>query len=89
MKRIAQKHGKSVAQIVLRWQTQNRHISIPRSLSLSHLKENFEIWDFSLDQVDLNQIQQLDMDYSEIIDHRNLAVVKGLNLCSDNKKRAI
>ncbi|HEM3488811.1 TPA: aldo/keto reductase [Streptococcus suis] len=89
LKRIAQKHGKSVAQIVLRWQTQNRHISIPRSLSLSHLKENFEIWDFSLDQVDLNQIQQLDMGYSEIIDHRNLAVVKGLNLCSDNKKRAI
>lgn len=89
LKRIAQKHGKSVAQIVLRWQTQNGHIAIPRSQSLSHLKENLEIWNFSLDQEEMDQIQQLDMGYSEIIDHRNLAVVKGLNLCSDNKKRAI
>ncbi|MGT2637838.1 aldo/keto reductase [Streptococcus ratti] len=89
LKAIAQKYDKSVAQVVLRWQIQSGHIVIPKSQSFAHLKENLELWDFNLDERDMTQIKRLDMGYSEIIDHRNLAVVKGLNLCMDNKKRAV
>lgn len=89
LKMIAQKHEKSVAQVVLRWHIQGGNIVIPKSQSIRHLKENIDIWNFYLDEEDMIQIQQLDMGYSEIIDHRNLAVVKGLNLCFESKKRAV
>lgn len=59
---------------------------IPKSTNPIHLAENVALWDFELDQEDLDQIKQLDIGYSEIIDHKNLAVVKGLNLCLWSKK---
>ena len=62
---------------------------IPKSRNPVHLAENVALWDFELDQEDLDQIKQLDIGYSEIIDHKNLAVVKGLNLCLRSKKTPV
>ena len=53
---IAQKHSKSVAQVVLRWLNQCRVAIIPKSVKLERMLENREIFDFALDNEDLAQI---------------------------------
>ena len=89
LEKIAKKHQKSIAQIALKWSVQMGNSVIPKSTNPVHLEENVALWDFELDQEDLDQIKQLDIGYSEIIDHKNLAVVKGLNLCLGSKKTPV
>jgi 2,5-diketo-D-gluconate reductase A len=62
---IGQKHGKSVAQIVLRWHNQRGAIVIPRSSNPAHRRENLAIFDFRLDADDLRQIAALDLNRSQ------------------------
>lgn len=50
---IAARHDKTVAQIVLRWQVQLGNVVIPKSITPQRLRENLEIWDFSLDDDDM------------------------------------
>ena len=57
---IAEKHGKSAAQIVLRWLVQQNIIAIPKSANPSRMKENLAVFDFSLDNEDMRQIAALD-----------------------------
>ena len=56
---IASKHHKSTAQIVLRWHVQMGFIVIPGSRNVDHIKENFEILNFSLDEDDMTKIASL------------------------------
>ncbi|WP_445486510.1 aldo/keto reductase [Niallia sp. 03133] len=58
---VAKKHGKSPAQIVLRWHLQHDIIVIPKSVSPARLKENADIFDFQLSMEEMNQIDQLNM----------------------------
>jgi len=53
---IAQKHGKTVAQVVLRFQVQRGVSCIPKSVTASRIKSNMEIFDFELDEQDLRAI---------------------------------
>lgn len=53
---IADRYNKSPAQIVLKWIIQKGLITVPRSTSYDHLKENIEIFDWELDSNDINQI---------------------------------
>ncbi|GAB2508388.1 aldo/keto reductase [Pseudoxanthomonas sangjuensis] len=57
---IAGKHGKSVAQVVLRWHVQLGLVVFPKSVTPSRIKENIEIFDFELDGDDLAAIAGLD-----------------------------
>ncbi|WP_274641812.1 aldo/keto reductase [Streptococcus equinus] len=57
---IAEKYGKSVAQIILRWQIQNDILTIPKSVHINRIKENFDVFDFELTQNDLDTIAKLD-----------------------------
>lgn len=57
---IAAKHGKTSAQTVLRWLVQQGIIIIPSSKSPVHLRENIELWDFSLDKKEMESINSLD-----------------------------
>lgn len=72
---VAKKHGRTVAQVVLRWGLQRRGRShwddkvvhrydnvalIPKGTSLAHLQENIGIFDFALDDADIDQIATLD-----------------------------
>ena len=59
---IAQKHGRTPAQIVLRWHLQLGNIVIPKSVTPSRIKENIEVFDFSLDTEDLAAISALNED---------------------------
>jgi 2,5-diketo-D-gluconate reductase A len=57
---IAKKHGKTAAQVVLRWHIDNGLIVIPKSSSRARQAENFAIFDFALDRDDITAIATLD-----------------------------
>jgi diketogulonate reductase-like aldo/keto reductase len=75
---IGQKHGKSIAQIVLRWLNQRGIVAIPKSVRKERMAENFAIFDFALDADDLARIATLDQKASSFFDHRDPAMVKWL-----------
>lgn len=75
---IADKHGKSIAQVVLRWLTDRGIVAIPKSVRKERMAENFAIFDFDLDADDLKAIAALDQAQSSFFDHRDAAMVKWL-----------
>lgn len=60
LRKISQKHRKSVAQVTLRWLIQRGVVAIPRSSKTTHMAENLQVFDFTLDREDLEQISTLD-----------------------------
>lgn len=79
LEEIAKKHNKTVAQIVLRWHIQKHIMTIPKTIHKDCMIENMNIWDFKLDSEDFKKIDQLNLGYSEIIDHQCYATAKNLN----------
>ena len=59
-KSLAEKYGKSTAQIILRWHIQEGNIIIPGSKNSDHIKANFDIFDFSLTNEEMAKISLLD-----------------------------
>lgn len=59
---IAEKHGKSYAQIMLRWLIEQGLVVLPKSVTPSRIRENIAIFDFELDEDDLAQLAQQDRD---------------------------
>ena len=57
---LAEKHGKSPAQVLLRWHIQQGHIVIPGSKTPSHIAQNINLFDFALTDEDMAQIDSLD-----------------------------
>lgn len=57
---IGNAHGKSVAQVVLRWLTQRGIVPIVKSANSQRMKENLSIFDFTLTDVEMEQIAKLD-----------------------------
>ena len=70
LQKIAQKHGKTPAQVILRWNVQQGVIVIPKSVHKERMKENLNIWDFALDGEDLEQIAALDKGCPSMLDTR-------------------
>jgi len=75
---IANKHHKSVAQVILRWLTQRSVVVIPKSVSKERMEENMNIFDFILDLKDMEAIATLDTGASFFFDHRDPEIVKWL-----------
>lgn len=66
---IAEKHGKSPAQVVLRWHVQHEGCgAIPKTATVSRLPENLAVFDFELDAQDMQQITALGTKNSRICD---------------------
>ena len=60
IRELAEKYGKSSAQIILRWQLQAGFIAIPGSSDPDHIAENYDIFDFELSKEDMQRIRELD-----------------------------
>lgn len=73
---IAQKYGKTPAQIILRWNVQQGVIVIPKSVHKERMEENLAIWDFALDDGDMAQIALLDQNCPSMLDTRKVSEVK-------------
>ncbi len=57
---IAEAHGKTSAQIILRWHLQAGNIAIPGSSNEDHIQENYEIFDFELSEEEMQRMSDLD-----------------------------
>jgi len=77
---LAQKHGRSVAQIILRWLVQRGIVAIPKSVHKERIVENFSIFNFELSSEDMDKIATLDKKESAFFSHRDPEVVK--RICS-------
>lgn len=73
---IARKHGKTPAQIILRWNVEQGVIVIPKSVHKNRMEENLAIWDFALDADDASQITALDKNKPSMLDTRDVAEIR-------------
>ncbi|WP_028592735.1 aldo/keto reductase [Paenibacillus massiliensis] len=62
LQEIATKHGKSVAQIIIRWDLQNGVVTIPKSIKAHRIAENANVFDFELSPQDMQLISSLNQD---------------------------
>lgn len=63
LKGIAETHGKTIGQVILRWNVQRGVVVIPKSVHKERIEENFDIWDFTLTGEEMETISSLDMGY--------------------------
>ena len=56
---LGKKYNKTPAQVILRWHIQEGNIPLPKSSNPEHMKENFNIFDFSLTDEEMAKINQL------------------------------
>ncbi|BCZ27489.1 hypothetical protein EUBC25_15760 [Claveliimonas bilis] len=78
LKCIGEKYGKSIAQVILRWLLDRGVVCIPKSVKKERMEENFNVFDFALDEEDREKISALDTGTSCFFDHRDPAVVENL-----------
>jgi diketogulonate reductase-like aldo/keto reductase len=76
---IGAKHGKSVAQVVLRWLTQRGVVAIPKSVRADRMAENFDIFDFELTDDQMAAIATLETGATLFFDHHDPAMVSWLS----------
>lgn len=76
LKTIAQQHGKSVAQVILRWNVQQGIVVIPKSVHEQRMIENRAVFDFTLTDAEMAQIQQLDQGQPSMLDTTKPSEVK-------------
>lgn len=61
--KIAENHGKTIGQVILRWNVQRGVAVIPKSTHKERIEENINIWDFTLTDEEMQQIASLDQGY--------------------------
>ena len=75
---IGEKYGKTVAQVILRWHIQRVVVVIPKSTHMERMEENFNVFDFSLSNDDMELITSLDKKKSVFFSHQDPAMLNGL-----------
>jgi 2,5-diketo-D-gluconate reductase A len=76
---IAERHGKSVGQVVLRWLVQRGIVALAKSVRKERMAENIAIFDFALDDADMARITALDTHTSSFFSHRDPAIVQWMS----------
>lgn len=78
LEKIAQKHNKSVAQVILRWLVEQDIVVLAKSVHPERMEENLAIFDFSLDDDDKKQIKALDQETSQFFNHKDPEIIKNM-----------
>ncbi|MFC7169050.1 aldo/keto reductase [Halobium salinum] len=65
---LAEKHGRSPAQVVLRWAVERDVVVVPKSSSPAHVRENADLFDWELDEADRERLDDADRD-APVYDH--------------------
>ncbi|MGT2929677.1 aldo/keto reductase [Streptococcus dentasini] len=76
LKAIADKYGKTTAQVMLRWQLQRGIVSLSKSANPERVRQNFAIFDFELSDDDMAQIATLNTDTTVFADHHDATTVE-------------
>ena len=76
LKSIAEKHGKTVGQVILRWHNQRNVVVIPKTARKERMEENLSIYDFTLTNEEMQAIAGLDTGKSPIYDDMDLSTTK-------------
>jgi 2,5-diketo-D-gluconate reductase A len=80
---IGAAHGKSVAQVVLRWLIQRDVVVIPKSVRPERMGENIDVFDFELTDDEMARIAAMDTGTTLFFDHRDPDMVSWLNSRAD------
>ena len=73
---IGEKYGKTPAQVMLRWNIQRGVIVLPKSTHIERMEQNFNVFDFTLDNDDMSVIASLDTQTSSFFSHYDPAMVE-------------
>lgn len=76
---MANRHGKTVGQVVLRWLVQRGIVALAKSVHKERMGENLAIFDFELSPDELHQMAQLETGQSSFFSHRDPAIVKWMS----------
>lgn len=76
---IGAKHGKTIGQVVLRWVIQRGVVALAKTVRKERMAENLAIFDFELDDGDMEQIAKVDTGTSSFFSHRDPAIVKWMS----------
>lgn len=76
LEEIGNKYGKTIGQVVLRWLIQSNIVVLAKSTKVERMIENIDIFDFELNQDDINQISSLDRNKSAFFDHNDPEMVE-------------
>lgn len=76
---IAKKYNKSIAQIILNWLVKRNIVVIPKTVRKERMEENFNIFDFELDESDIKLISSIDKNESSFFSHQDYKMVKLLS----------
>jgi 2,5-diketo-D-gluconate reductase A len=76
---IGEAHGKSVAQVILRWMIQRQIVSIPKSVQADRMAENIDVFDFALTDEEMDRVAELDTGKSLFFDHRTVGAARMLS----------
>lgn len=79
LEKIAERHGRSVAQIILRWHYQRGLPTVTKTVHRARMIENLDIFDFTLTEREMASIASMDIGHSEIIDHHSFCTARQLN----------
>ena len=74
--KIGEKHGKTAAQVILRWLIDRSVIVLCKSTHKERMEENIDVFDFALDEEDMREIMKLDKSESMFFDHADPEMVE-------------
>lgn len=76
--KIGQEYGKSNGQVILRWLLQRGIVTIPKLVHRERIAENFDVFNFQLDDEDMQAMNSLNKNESQFFDHRDPAAIESI-----------